>query len=101
MVAVRRSVTFELAKFANPGGLKPLGQNLYRVSDSSGDPAYGKPGDEGSGGLSQGFLELSNANFNDEMVNLTVAHRAYEVSSGLIQGSDELMSMSNNVRRGW
>lgn len=90
----------ELAKFANPGGLKPLGQNLYRVSDSSGDPAYGKPGDEGFGGLAQGFLELSNVSFNDEMVNLTVAHRAYEVNSRLIQVSDELMSMSNNMRRG-
>jgi len=89
----------ELAKFANPGGLKPLGDNLYRVSDTSGDPVYGKPRDDGFGSLAQGFLELSNVNFNDEMVNLTVAQRAYEVNTRLIQVSDELMSMSNNMRK--
>src|SRR5882672_4054345 len=89
----------ELAKFANPGGLKPLGDNLYRVSDGSGDAVYGKAGDDGFGGIAQGFLELSNVNFNDEMVNLTVAQRAYEVNTRLIQISDELMSLSNNMRR--
>jgi flagellar basal-body rod protein FlgG len=90
----------ELAKFANPGGLKPLGNNLYRVSESSGDPVYGKAASEGFGALSQGFLELSNVRLNDEMVNLMVAQRAYEVNTRLIQVSDELMSMSNNLRRG-
>src|SRR5262245_36036627 len=89
----------ELAKFATPGGLKPLGNNLYRVSETSGDPVYGKAASEGFGSLSQGYLELSNVRLNDEMVNLMVAQRAYEVNTKLIQISDELMSMSNNLRR--
>ncbi len=90
----------ELAKFANPGSLKPLGDSLYRVTESSGDPIYGKAGDEGFGQIAQGFVELSNVKLNDEMVNLMVAQRAYEVSTKLIQASDELMSMSNNLRKG-
>jgi flagellar basal-body rod protein FlgG len=89
----------ELAKFANPGGLKPLGDNLYRVTESSGDPVHGKAGDEGFGQLAQGFAEQSNVKLNDEMVSLMVAQRAYEVNAKLIQASDELMSMSNNLRK--
>ena len=90
----------ELAKFANAGALKPLGNNLYRVTESSGDPIYGKAGADGFGQLAQGFLEMSNVKLNDEMVNLMVAQRAYEVNTKLIQASDELMSMSNNLRKG-
>jgi flagellar basal-body rod protein FlgG len=90
----------ELAKFANSGSLKPLGNNLYRANESSGDPIYGKAGADGFGQLAQGFLEMSNVKLNDEMVNLMVAQRAYEVNTKLIQAADELMSMSNNLRRG-
>lgn len=89
----------ELVKFANPGGLKPLGDNLYRVTESSGDPVHGRAGDEGFGQLAQGYSEQSNVKMNDEMVNLMVAQRAYEVNARLIQVADELMSMSNNLRK--
>jgi flagellar basal-body rod protein FlgG len=89
----------ELATFGNAGGLKPLGENLYRSTEASGEAGYGKPGEANRGALAQGFLEASNVKLVDEMVNLMVAQRAYEVSSKVIQASDELMSMSNNLRR--
>ena len=50
-------------------------------------------------GFAQGFLEASNVKLVDEIVNLMMAQRAYEVSAKVIQASDELMSMSNNLRR--
>lgn len=89
----------ELATFANVAGLTPLGANGYAASEASGDPVFGKPGEEGRGALAQGYLEASNVKLVDEMVNLMVAQRAYEVSAKVIQASDELMSMSNNLRR--
>lgn len=89
----------ELAGFTNTAGLMPLGENMYGSTEASGEPTYGKPGDEGRGSLAQGFLEASNVKLVEEMVNLMVAQRAYEVSAKVIQASDELMSMSNNLRR--
>jgi flagellar basal-body rod protein FlgG len=89
----------ELAQFGNPGGLQPMGENLYAANEASGEATLGKPGDEGRGMLAQGYLEASNVKLIDEMVGLMVAQRAYEVSAKLVQVSDELMSMSNNLRR--
>jgi flagellar basal-body rod protein FlgG len=89
----------ELATFGNAGGLKPVGENLYRSTEASGEAGYGKPGEVNRGALAQGFLESSNVKLVDEVLNLMVAQRAYEVSSKVIQASDELMSMSNNLRR--
>lgn len=89
----------ELISFANPAGLSPLGENLYRPTADSGEAAYGRPGDEGFGLLAQGFQEASNVKLVDEMVNLMIAQRAYEVSAKVVQASDELMAMSNNLRR--
>jgi flagellar basal-body rod protein FlgG len=89
----------ELAGFTNPAGLVPMGENLYRSAEASGEPSYGIPGEDGRGVLAQGYLEASNVKLVDEMVSLMVAQRAYEVSAKVIQISDELMSMSNNLRR--
>lgn len=89
----------DLASFTHADGLVPMGDNLYRATEGSGEPTYGKPGEDGRGALAQGFLEASNVKLVDEMVNLMVAQRAYEVSAKVIQASDELMSLSNNLRR--
>lgn len=89
----------ELAMFTNPSGLVPLGGNLYRSAEASGEPSYGKPNEDSRGALAQGYLEASNVKLVDEMVSLMIAQRAYEVSAKVVQVSDELMSMSNNLRR--
>ncbi|HWH82078.1 MAG TPA: flagellar basal-body rod protein FlgG [Burkholderiaceae bacterium] len=89
----------ELASFSNTSGLAPAGENLYRSTEGSGEPTYGKPGDDGRGTLAQGYLETSNVKLVEEMVNLMVAQRGYEVSAKVIQASDEMMSLSNNLRR--
>ncbi len=90
---------FEIVNFTNPGGLNPIGGNLYLASDKSGDGVIGKPGDEGYGTLAQGFLESSNVKLMEEMINLIIAQRAYEINSKIVQASDEMLGMSNNLRR--
>jgi flagellar basal-body rod protein FlgG len=96
MVEVGR---IELANFANPSGLEASGQNLYKSSERSGDATFGRAGEEGMGTILQGYLEASNVKMVDEMVNLMVAQRAYEMSVKVIQVSDEMLGMSNNLRR--
>lgn len=89
----------ELANFVNPGGLEPMGDNLYRPTHLSGDALYSTPGEDGVGPVAQGFLEASNVNMVEELTQLLLAQRAYEVDSRVIQAADELLSIANNLRR--
>jgi flagellar basal-body rod protein FlgG len=59
----------------------------------------GQPGTNGLGTVLQGFLEMSNVNIMQEMVNLIIGQRAYEVNSKAIQAADEMLQIANNVRR--
>jgi len=88
----------ELAKFINPAGLKNMGHNLYQVTPSSGEPAFGQPSTEGFGTLEQFYMESSNVNVVEEMVNMIVAQRAYEINSKAIQTADEMMQLVNRLR---
>lgn len=88
-----------LAKFLNPAGLTSIGRNLLLPTAASGDAMTGAPGTEGIGTLAQGFVELSNVSIIEEMVNMIVAQRAYEVNSKCIQIADEMLSMANTLHR--
>lgn len=89
----------ELAQFVNASGLRPLGDNLYLPTNDSGDVYYSNPGEQGSGQISQGYLEVSNVKMVEELTNLILAQRAYELNSKVVQASDEMLSMINNLRR--
>jgi flagellar basal-body rod protein FlgG len=89
----------ELATFPNPSGLKASGKSLFMETEASGTPTTGKPGELGLGTLRQGFLEMSNVNVMQEMINLIIGQRAYEVNSKAIQAADEMLQMANNVKR--
>jgi len=89
----------QLTRFANPAGLQSVGRNLYLETPASGTPETGTPNQAGFGSLQQGFLEMSNVKVVEEMVNMIVAQRAYEVNSKAVQASDEMMQQSNNLRR--
>jgi flagellar basal-body rod protein FlgG len=88
-----------LVRFANPSGLESIGRNLYRETGASGTPEVGNAGENGFGSLAQGYLEMSNVKVVEEMVNLIVAQRAYEVNAKSVQAADEMMQLSNNLRR--
>jgi len=93
------SFRLQLVRFANPAGLKSLGGNLYEETPASGAPEIGNPGESGFGSLRQGFLELSNVDVVEEMVNMIVAQRAYEINSKSIQTADEMLSRINQLKR--
>jgi flagellar basal-body rod protein FlgG len=88
-----------LVRFANPAGLESLGRNLFRETAASGTAEVGNAGENGFGTLAQGYLEMSNVKVVEEMVNLIVAQRAYEVNAKSVQAADEMMQLSNNLRR--
>ena len=89
----------ELARFANPAGLRSLGGNLYEQSDASGEPTIGIPGTDGLGMVSQGYLEAANVDVVQEMVNLISAQRAYELNPKMVTTSEEMLQIANNVKR--
>jgi len=91
--------TVQLVRFANPAGLQSIGRNLYVETPASGTPETGTPNQNGYGSLQQGYLEMSNVKVVEEMVNMIIAQRAYEVNSKAVQASDEMMQQSNNLRR--
>ncbi len=88
-----------LVRFINPSGLRPIGKNLLIATPASGEAVEGEPNDNGFGRLAQGFLENSNVTIVEEMVNLIIAQRAYEVNTKAIQVADDMLGMSNNLRR--
>ena len=88
-----------LARFVNPAGLTARGKNLFIVSDASGDPIEGNPGDEGAGTLNQSTIEMSNVQIVEEMVNMIVAQRAYESNSKAITTSDSMLEIANGLKR--
>jgi flagellar basal-body rod protein FlgG len=81
----------QLATFVNPGGLDPLGGNLFGETASSGTPNAGAPGANGIGALRQGFVEGSNVNVVEELVSMIATQRAYEMNSKSIQTSDQML----------
>jgi len=97
--AGNQSFRLTLTRFANPAGLQSMGGNLYKETGASGSPETGQPGEEGFASVMQGYIETSNVNIVEEMVNLIVAQRAYEVNSKSIQTSDEMLQNINQLKR--
>lgn len=93
-----QSFRVQLARFANPQGLKSLGSNLYDETEASGTAELGNPGENGFGQLQQGYLEMSNVNVVQEMVNMIVAQRAYEIDSKAIQTADRMLERVANLK---
>ena len=89
----------ELARFINPAGLMAIGRNLLVPTGASGDPMTDVPTQNGLGRIDQGYLEMSNVKVIDEMVNMIVAQRSYEMSSKAIQTADDMAGIANNLKR--
>ncbi|WP_025916173.1 flagellar basal-body rod protein FlgG [Herminiimonas sp. CN] len=81
----------QLATFLNSAGLQSTGENLYVETDASGGPNTTAPGQNGAGILSQGYVEASNVNVVEELVNMIQAQRSYEINSKAIKTSDEML----------
>jgi len=89
----------ELVRFINPNGLEKVGMSLYRATEVSGEPEEWDPEADSSVRLHSGYLEMSNVQIVEEMVNLITAQRAYEFNSKSIQSADEMLGMAANLKR--
>ena len=81
----------QLATFINPAGLQAFGENLFLETGASGAPNVDTPGNNGFGTLKQLYLESSNVNVAEELVNMIQAQRAYELNSKAITVSDQML----------
>ncbi|GAA7297705.1 flagellar basal-body rod protein FlgG [Helicobacter pylori] len=88
-----------LANFVNPAGLHSMGDNLFSITNASGEAIVGNPDSQGLGKLRQGFLELSNVRLVEEMTDLITAQRAYEANSKSIQTADAMLQTVNSLKR--
>ncbi len=89
-----------LVKFSNPQGLMSVGNNLFEQNDASGEYFLKQDeADTGYGSILQGYLEMSNVQVVEEMVNLITAQRAYEINTKAIQTADDMLGLANNLRR--
>ncbi|MGO9133202.1 MAG: flagellar basal-body rod protein FlgG [Methylovirgula sp.] len=79
-----------LAAFPNPGGLAPLGSNLFQQTEASGQPTAGVPGDPGFATVQQGYLESSNVDPVAQITDLISAQRAYEMNSKVMTAADQM-----------
>jgi flagellar basal-body rod protein FlgG len=83
--------SLQLATFINPAGLLAKGENLYVETGASGNASTNAPGANGAGILSQGYVETSNVNVVEELVNMIQTQRAYEINSKAITTSDQML----------
>lgn len=83
--------SLQLATFINPAGLMAKGENLYVETSASGNASTNTPGTNGSGLLTQGYVETSNVNVVEELVNMIQTQRAYEINSKAITTSDQML----------
>ena len=81
----------QLATFINPAGLQSVGQNLYLATDASGAANVLQPGIDGAGTIYQQYLETSNVNVAEELVNMITTQRAYDMNSKAVTASDEML----------
>jgi flagellar basal-body rod protein FlgG len=83
--------TLQVTTFVNPAGLESKGENLYAETGASGTPNANTPGTNGAGVILQTYVETSNVNVVEEMVNMITTQRAYEINSKAITTSDQML----------
>ncbi|MCB8874905.1 flagellar basal-body rod protein FlgG [Acidisoma silvae] len=90
----------QIASFVNPQGLQPLGDNLYASTSSSGTATPGAPQSNGLGSINQNYLEASNVDVVQSMVNMIAAERAYQLGTQVIAAVDNQMNYLAQAAQG-
>jgi flagellar basal-body rod protein FlgG len=88
-----------ISNFINPNGLNAIGHNLFQPTQASGDPIDGTPGLTGLGTIQQSFLEVSNVDMAEEMVNMIIGQRAYEANSKTIQTVNSMLQLLTTLKQ--
>ena len=86
-----------VASFANPAGLRAIGDNFLTETGASGPAQVAAAGENGRGNIRQGMLEASNVNVVEELVDMIEAQRAYEINSKMVSAVDEMLRNANQT----
>ncbi|MBI4214352.1 MAG: flagellar basal-body rod protein FlgG [Chloroflexi bacterium] len=89
----------QLARFVNPAGLIATGDGLLRATDASGPAETGSPGSIGFGRVQAGAIEESTVDLAEEMTQMLLAQRAYELNSRAFQTLDQMVGKLTEFRR--
>lgn len=95
--AAQQVGSLQLANFINPAGLSSQGENMYLETAASGSPLPNTPGTNGVGVLNQSYVEASNVNVVEEMVNMIVTQRAYDLNSKSVTASDQMLQKLSQI----
>lgn len=96
---VELNIKMSIVQFNNPAGLEKLSGSLYAETENSGGPRFEvEDGYLRQSKIIRRYVEGSNVQTVDEVVNLIVAQRAYEMNSKIVTASDEMMQQANNLR---
>lgn len=105
LVSINNSMTFNeigqlsVARFANPAGLKSLGQNLYAATASSGEPLVGNPAEEGFGVINQYALESSNVDVISEMMRMVMVQRVFDTITKAVQSYEGMLTSLGQMKQ--
>lgn len=88
-----------LATFNNPGGLMKMGDNLYAVSNNSGEPLVGESGSGGRGNITAGTLEMSNVDLAKEFTWMIIAQRGFQANAKTITAADDMLQDLVHLKR--
>lgn len=92
--------SFGIYQFNNPAGLEKMSGSKLAATAASGNPMLeGQNAGLTKTGVYQGYIEASNVQVADEMVNMIIAQRAYELNSKAITTSDSMLETANNLKR--
>ncbi|MFS1518380.1 flagellar basal body rod protein FlgG [Bacillus sp. SCS-151] len=91
--------TIQIAKFSNNGGLQKIGNNLFTETINSGTALTDDPGENGTGTIEPGTLEMSNVDLSEEFTEMIVAQRGFQANTRIITTSDEILQELVNLKR--
>ncbi|MBX3595317.1 flagellar hook protein FlgE [Sphingomonas sp.] len=87
-----------LANFANPSGLRQLGNSTWAATGLSGEPRLGEAGVNGFGGLMAGAIERSNVDITEELVGLIAAQRNFQANAKALDTASQISQTIFNIR---
>jgi flagellar basal-body rod protein FlgG len=82
----------------NPAGMSAVGENLYAPTVATGVVSEVELDADSTVSIEQGFLEGSNIELADEMTQLVIAQRSYQMNASAFKNADEMLSIAANIR---
>ncbi|UOQ93225.1 flagellar basal body rod protein FlgG [Halobacillus shinanisalinarum] len=95
-----------LAQFSNPSGLQKIGGNTFQntdnaglFTDDNGQIALLEAGQDGTGQMVSGALEMSNVDLAEAFTEMITAQRGFQANTRIITTSDEILQELVNLKR--